>query len=122
MALIDYRVQDGIAIIELNNPPVNAYTLDSLKQLDEVIVKARFDESVHVLVLRGAGEKFFCAGANIVMLSAVTGGFRCYFCLPAGEQMTRLGQTQTRVLVALTGDTGAVVVRVAWSAAIRAPR
>ncbi len=50
MALIDYRVQDGIAIIELNNPPVNAYILDSLKQLDEVIVKARFDESVHVAV------------------------------------------------------------------------
>ena len=66
MALIDLRVQDGIAIIELNNPPANAYTLDSLKQLDEAIVKSRFDESVHVLVLRGAGGKFFSLAEQVL--------------------------------------------------------
>src|SRR6266478_7395055 len=69
MALVEYRVQDGIAILELNNPPANAYTLESLKQLDEAIVKARFDSSVHVIVMRGSGEKFFSAGADINMLS-----------------------------------------------------
>ena len=46
MALVEYRVQDGVAILELNNPPANAYTLESLKQLDEAIVKARFDSSL----------------------------------------------------------------------------
>src|SRR5438552_15561770 len=81
MALVDYRVQDGIAILELNNPPANAYTLESLKQLDEAIVKARFDSSVHVLVMRGAGEKFFSAGADINMLSKESTEFRNQFAL-----------------------------------------
>ena len=35
MALVECRVQDGIAILELINPPANAYTLETLKQLDE---------------------------------------------------------------------------------------
>jgi len=69
MALIEYRAENGVAVLELNNPPANAYTLDSLRQLDKAILKARFDSSVHVLVLRGAGDKFFSAGADINMLS-----------------------------------------------------
>ena len=34
------------------------------------ILKARMDDDVYVIVLRGAGDKFFSAGANIKMLSA----------------------------------------------------
>src|SRR5438093_7189638 len=103
MALIDYWVQDGIAIIELNNPPVNAYTLDSLKQLDEVIVKTRFDESVQVLVLRGAGEKFFCAGADINMLSKESSEFRNQFALFGHETLARLENTPKLVIAAING-------------------
>ena len=58
MALVEYKVQDGVAILELNNPPANAYTLESLKQLDEVIIKARFDATAHVLVI---GERSHAA-------------------------------------------------------------
>jgi len=36
-----------------------------MHQLDEAILKARFDDNVHVIVLRGHGDKFFSAGANI---------------------------------------------------------
>jgi len=103
MALIDYRVQDGIGTIELNNPPVNAYTLDSLKQLDETIVKARFDENVHVLVLRGAGEKFFSAGADINMLSRESTEFRNQFALFGHETLARLENTPKLVIAAING-------------------
>ena len=48
MALIEYRAENGIGIIELNNPPANAYTLDSLKLLDSAIVAARFFEDVEL--------------------------------------------------------------------------
>src|SRR5213078_4148384 len=122
MALIDYRVQDGIAIIELNNPPVNAYTLDSLKQLDEVIVQARFDESVHVLVLRGAGEKFFCAGANINMLKAVNPVFKYYFCLHANETLNRFEHTPKLVIAALNGHTVGGGLEIAMAADLRIAR
>ena len=56
MALIEYHVEGGVAIIEFNNPPANAYTFDSLKQLDQAIITARFDPGVQVMVLCGSGE------------------------------------------------------------------
>ena len=39
-----------------------------MRELDVHVLDARMDESVHVLVLTGAGDKFFCAGADIEML------------------------------------------------------
>ena len=70
--LVHYSVTDGIAIIELDNAPANTYSYEMMRQLDDAIIQARFDEQVHVLLIRGAGEKFFCSGADIAMLSAVT--------------------------------------------------
>ena len=103
MALVDYRVEDGIGIIELNNPPVNAYTLESLKQLEDAIVKARFDETVHVMLLRGAGEKFFSAGADINMLSKGSNEFRNQFALFGHETLARLENTPKLVIAAING-------------------
>src|SRR6476619_6049925 len=103
MALVEYRIQEGIAVIELNNPPANAYTLDSLKQLDEAIVKARFDENVHVLILRGAGDKFFSAGADINMLSKESNEFRNQFALYGHETLSRLENTPKLVIAAING-------------------
>ena len=103
MALVDYRVQDGVAILELNNPPANAYTLESLKQLDEAIVKGRFDSAVHVFVLRGAGEKFFSAGADINMLSKGSNEFRNQFALFGHETLARLENTPKLTIAAING-------------------
>src|SRR5260370_7742616 len=91
--LIDYRVEDGLAIIELNDPPANTYTFEMMHQLDEAILKARFDDGVHVIVLRGHGEKFFSAGANIAMLNKVTPPFKYFFSLPPHHTPNRLEQT-----------------------------
>ena len=103
MALVEYRVQNGVAILELNNPPANAYTLDSLKQLDEAIVRARFDANAHVLVIRGAGEKFFSAGADINMLSKESTDFRNQFALYGHETLSRFENTPKLVIAAING-------------------
>src|SRR5262245_40841851 len=103
MALVEYRLQDGVAIVELNNPPANAYTLESLKQLDEAVIKARFDSGAHVLVLRGAGDKFFSAGADINMLSKESNDFRNQFALYGHETLSRLENTPKLVIAAMNG-------------------
>ncbi len=54
--LIRYEVQDGVAIIMMDDPPANTYTYEMMRDLDDAILQARFDEAVHVIVLRGAGE------------------------------------------------------------------
>jgi enoyl-CoA hydratase len=120
--LINYRVEGGIAWIEMNDPPANTYTYEMMQQLDAVILSARMDTSVHVLVLRGAGEKFFSAGANIKMLSSVTPEFKYYFCLHANEVLNRLEQTPKLVIAALNGHTVGGGLEIALAADIRLGR
>src|SRR5689334_10821859 len=117
--LIDYRAEDGLAIIELNDPPANTYTFEMMHQLDEAILKARFDDGVHVIVLRGHGEKFFSAGANIAMLNKVTPRFKYYFCLHANETLNRLEQTPKLTIAALNGHTVGGGLEIAMAADLR---
>jgi enoyl-CoA hydratase/carnithine racemase len=117
--LIRYRVENGVAVIELNDPPANTYTYEMNRALDARILEARMDDSVHVIVLRGAGEKFFCAGANIRMLSEVTPSFKYYFCVHANETLLRLEHTPKLVIAALNGHTVGGGLEVALAADIR---
>src|SRR5256884_3844943 len=103
--LVHSTVEGGVAIIELDDPPANTYTYEMMHQLDEAILKARFDDSVHVMVLRGHGDKFFSAGANIGMLNTVTPRFKFFFCLHANETLNRLEQTPKLTIAALNGHT-----------------
>jgi enoyl-CoA hydratase/carnithine racemase len=117
--LIDYRVEKGVAIFELNDPPANTYTYEMNRELDDCILKARMDDEVHVIVMRGAGEKFFSAGANIKMLSEVTPQFKYFFCLHANETLLRLEQTPKLVIAALNGHTVGGGLEIAMAADIR---
>src|SRR2546430_10988289 len=101
--LVHYMVESGVAILELDDPPANTYTHEMMRQLDEAILKARFDDAAHVLVLRGHGDKFFSAGANITMLNSVPPRFKHFFCLPANETLNRLPATPQLPLAALNG-------------------
>lgn len=120
--LIAYRVEDGVAIFELNDPPANTYTYEMNRALDDCILRARMDDAVHVIVIRGAGEKFFSAGANIRMLQEVTPEFKYYFCLHANETMLRLEQTPKLVIAALNGHTVGGGFEIAMAADIRIAR
>lgn len=120
--LVNYTATDGIAVIELTNPPANTYSYEMMRQLDEAILQARFDENVHVIVIRGSGEKFFCAGAEISMLNSVTPTFKYYFCLHANETLTRLEQTPKLVIAALNGHTVGGGLEIALACDIRIAR
>src|ERR1700729_2485311 len=103
--LIKYENDGGQAIIEMDDPPANTYTYEMMQQIDTAILQARMDENAHVIVLRGAGEKFFCAGASIPMLTKADPSFKYYFCLHANETLCRLEQTPKLVIAALNGHT-----------------
>lgn len=120
--LVNYSVTEGIAVIELTNAPANTYSYEMMRQLDDAILQARFDENVHVIVIRGAGEKFFCAGAEISMLNEVTPTFKYYFCLHANETLTRLEQTPKLVIAALNGHTVGGGLEIALACDIRIAR
>src|SRR5258708_16565114 len=98
--LVKYRVEDGVAVFELDDAPANTYTYDMMLQLDAAILKARMDESAHVIVLRGPGQKFFSAGASIPMLTKADPQFKYYFCLHAHETLSRPAQPPNLVIPA----------------------
>jgi enoyl-CoA hydratase/carnithine racemase len=103
MALVDYAASEGIAVLTLNDPPVNGYSYDMMKGLDAAILEARMDPAVEVLVVTGHGEKFFCAGANIQMLQKADPTFKYYFCLHANETLLRLEHTPKLTIAAING-------------------
>src|SRR6476660_10412910 len=109
----------AVAILTLNEPPANTYSYEMMRELAEAILEARMDAAVHVIVLTGAGEKFFCAGATIGMLREATPDFKYYFCLHANETLNRLEQTSKLVIAALNGHTVGGGLEVALAADIR---
>ena len=68
-----YEKRDGIALVTFNRPKVlNALNRKTMEELQQVLLDARGDDAVRVLILTGAGEKSFVAGADIGELSQQT--------------------------------------------------
>ena len=120
--LVQYRVESGVAIITLSDPPANTYSYEMNRQLDEAVLQARMDNDVYVILLTGAGEKFFCAGANIQMLTEVDPTFKYYFCLHANEMLLRLENTPKLVIAALNGHCVGGGLEIAMAADLRIAR
>ncbi len=118
-SLVELEKENGVAYITLNDPPANTYTHEMMRQLDDAVLDTRFDDDIHVIVLRGEGDKFFSAGANINMLNNVTPKFKYYFCLHANETLNRLEQTPKLVIAALNGHTVGGGLEVAMATDIR---
>jgi enoyl-CoA hydratase/carnithine racemase len=120
--LVRYEVQDGVAVLTMDDPPANTYTHEMMRDLDAAILDARFDEEVHVIVIRGEGPKFFSAGANINMLKTSDPYFKYYFCLHANETLNRLEQTPKLVIAALNGHTVGGGLEIAMACDLRIAR
>jgi enoyl-CoA hydratase len=59
-------VQNGIASVTLNRPDVrNALSATLIRELEQALAKLEADPAARVIVLSGAGDKAFCAGADL---------------------------------------------------------
>jgi enoyl-CoA hydratase len=86
-----YEKRDGIAYITFNRPKVlNALNRKTIEELRDALMDARDDSSVRVVILTGAGEKSFVAGADIGELATRT---------PVdGKEFSLFGQSVFRLL------------------------
>src|SRR3990172_134740 len=117
--LIEYGVDNGVAVLEINRPPANAYTTDLLKELDTAILEARFDDNVHAIVITGKLEKFFSAGADIKMLGSATLSFKNNFALHGHEVLMRIENTPKLVIAAINGHAQGGGLEIAMACDIR---
>lgn len=116
------RRRGRVAWIRLQCPPANTYSYEMMRDLDEAILAARMDEEAEVIVLTGAGDRFFCAGADIAMLGEVTTRWKYSFCLHANETLLRFANTPKLVIAALNGHCVGGGLEVALAADLRVAR
>jgi enoyl-CoA hydratase len=70
---IIYEKNEGVATITLNRPEaLNAFSKGLVEEIMRALEDVRNDEKVHVVVLTGAGEKAFSAGADIKAMAGMT--------------------------------------------------
>jgi enoyl-CoA hydratase len=82
---VTVQKENGIALITINRPKVlNALNTDTLNELKAAVLDAGADESIKVLIITGAGEKAFVAGADIAQMRDLS--------VLEGRKMTMLGQ------------------------------
>lgn len=84
-ALHSCKIEEGVAFVTLNHPPVNALTPELLAELDGTFDLLAKNDAVKAVVLTGAG-RYFVAGADIRVLASIPSSAE-------GEAMARHGQT-----------------------------
>jgi enoyl-CoA hydratase len=122
MPKIHIATTGGVRVLTLTEPPANTYSYEMMQELDAAVLDARMARDVFVIVLTGAGEKFFCAGATIGMLKDADPDFKYYFCLHANETLLRLEHTPKLVIAALNGHCVGGGLEIAMAADIRIAR
>jgi enoyl-CoA hydratase/carnithine racemase len=63
--LVRTAVTDGVAVLTLDNPPLNLVTLELTRRLGEALTALAGDPAVRVVVVTGAGRRAFCAGSDV---------------------------------------------------------
>jgi enoyl-CoA hydratase/carnithine racemase len=62
---VELDIADGIALVTLDHPPVNAVALETTRLLHQHVETIEADPTVRAVVFTGAGRRAFCAGSDI---------------------------------------------------------
>ena len=99
-----YEAASGIATITLNRPKVmNALSLALLRELLQAAIRAEGDPAIRALIVTGAGEKAFAAGADIPAFKEMGAAEALGFLKEAQAVMNRIEGLKKPVLAAVNG-------------------
>ena len=65
MTMVQFEINDGVALVRLDNPPLNLFTREMTRELGEVLTTIETDASVRSVVISGTGVRAFSAGSDI---------------------------------------------------------
>jgi len=104
MQYIKLEKEEGIAIITINRPEkLNAMNLDVIKELKSVLESIENDDEVRCIILTGAGEKAFSAGADIEYMSKISPLEAEAYAITGHATMDKIEDLNKPVIAAVNG-------------------
>lgn len=102
--LITYRIEEDIGIITLNRPEAaNALSTKLLDELNEIITKIKSSDKIRSVIITGAGEKAFCAGADLKERSGMNDQEVVTAVQYIGETISTIERIPIPVIAAING-------------------
>ena len=93
--------EESFAIVTLNRPPANAISEPLMRELNAVLNAVESDDSVRAVIITGAGDRIFCAGADLG--SAFSGGDVDTFIRFGNAVVRRIERFPKPVIAAMNG-------------------
>jgi len=98
---LQFAREESFAVITLNRPPANAISEQLVTELNAALTSVEDDESVRAVIITGAGDKIFCAGADLG--SAFSGGDVATFIRFGNSVMRKIERFPKPVIAAING-------------------
>jgi len=99
-----FEVEEGVGVVTFNRPAVlNAVNAKTIAELGDVVSRVEGDPSVRALILTGAGEKAFVAGADIAAMSTMPPADARRFAETAHAILARLEALPIVTIAAVNG-------------------
>ena len=104
MKYIQLEPQGDIAILRINRPEaLNAMNLDVISELSKMIDIVAADDSIKALVITGAGERSFCAGADISYMVNINPMQAEKYATSAQDVINKVDRLEKAVIAAVNG-------------------
>lgn len=97
------ELEGHIAIVTINNPPANTWDADNLTALKDLVSELNANDEIYSLVIRGQGEKFFSAGADLKMFASGDKGVARDIADKFGEAFEALSNFRGVSIAAING-------------------
>jgi len=97
---VKYAVEDRVAIITMDHPPVNAFNTPTVQDLNTALDMAIGDETVKVIIITGAGQMAFVAGADINEINEIKNAEHAMTLARAGHDVFKKIETSRKPVIA----------------------
>src|SRR2546427_9128583 len=98
---LEFAREESFVVVTLNRPPANAISEPLMTELNAALSSVEEDDAVRSVIITGAGDRIFCAGADLG--SAFSGGSVATFIRFGNSVMRRIERFPKPVIAALNG-------------------
>ncbi len=98
-----YEKSEGIATITINRPKANVVNKETIIEISARLDDAEKDEDVKVIVITGAGDRYFCAGLDLKWIKGISAVDALNFTLFAQKLTKKIEELGKPVIAAING-------------------